>query len=83
MSIGALARSGAVAGLIKLTSAGLAFLMFVVIAMVTDARQFGLFSATYAGASLVRSSPPWASRAPSSGSGRNMRAARTCAPPMD
>lgn len=53
MSIGALARSGAVAGLIKLTSAGLAFLMFVVIAMVTDARQFGLFSATYAGASLV------------------------------
>jgi O-antigen/teichoic acid export membrane protein len=53
MSIGTLARSGAVAGIIKLTSAGLAFLMFVAIARVTDARQFGLFSATYAGASLV------------------------------
>jgi O-antigen/teichoic acid export membrane protein len=53
MSIGALARSGAVAGVIKLASAGLSFLMFVAVAMVTDERQFGLFSATYAGASLV------------------------------
>ncbi len=53
LSIPRLARSGAVAGLIKLSSAGLAFLMFAVIAMVTDARQFGLFSTTFAGASLV------------------------------
>ena len=53
MSIGALARSGAVAGVIKLASAGLSFLMFVAVAMVMDERQFGLFSATYAGASLV------------------------------
>jgi O-antigen/teichoic acid export membrane protein len=53
MSIGGLARSGAVAGVIKLTSAGLSFLMFVVVALVTDERQFGLYSATYAGASLV------------------------------
>ena len=53
MPIRALAKSGAVAGFIKLTSAGLSFLMFVAIAMVTDGRQFGLFSATYAGASLV------------------------------
>jgi O-antigen/teichoic acid export membrane protein len=53
MSIGALARSGAVAGVIKLASAGLSFLMFVAVAMVMDERQFGLFSATFAGASLV------------------------------
>ncbi|HEY4192242.1 MAG TPA: lipopolysaccharide biosynthesis protein [Mesorhizobium sp.] len=53
MSIAGLARSGAIAGVIKLASAGLSFLMFVVIAMVTDERQFGLYSATYAGASLV------------------------------
>jgi O-antigen/teichoic acid export membrane protein len=53
MSIAGLARSGAVAGVIKLASAGLSFLMFVVVAMVTDERQFGLYSATYAGASLV------------------------------
>jgi O-antigen/teichoic acid export membrane protein len=53
MSIAALARSSAVAGIIKLTSAGLSFLMFVAVAMVMDGRQFGLYSATYAGASLV------------------------------
>ena len=53
MSIAGLARSGAIAGIIKLTSAGLSFLMFVIIAMVTDEREFGLYSATYAGASLV------------------------------
>ncbi|MGN6463888.1 MAG: lipopolysaccharide biosynthesis protein [Rhizobiaceae bacterium] len=53
MSIAGLARSGAVAGAIKLASAGLSFLMFVVVALVTDERQFGLYSATYAGASLV------------------------------
>ncbi|CDX13644.1 Polysaccharide biosynthesis protein [Mesorhizobium sp. ORS 3324] len=53
MSVAALARSGAVAGIIKLASAGLSFLMFVAVAMVTDERQFGLYSATYAGASLV------------------------------
>lgn len=53
MSIAALARSGAVAGVIKLASAGLSFLMFVAVAMVMDERQFGLYSATYAGASLV------------------------------
>jgi len=53
MSIPALARSGAVAGVIKLASAGLSFLMFVAVAMVMDERQFGLYSATYAGASLV------------------------------
>lgn len=53
MSIPALARSGAVAGIIKLTSAGLSFLMFVAVAMVMDGREFGLYSATYAGASLV------------------------------
>jgi len=48
-----LMRSGAIAGGIKLASAGLSFLMFVAVALVTDERQFGLFSATYAGASLV------------------------------
>jgi O-antigen/teichoic acid export membrane protein len=53
MSIASLARSGAVAGVIKLASAGFAFLMFVVVAMVTDERQFGLYSAAYAGASVV------------------------------
>lgn len=51
--MGSLARSGAAAGVIKLAGAGLAFLMFLAIARITDARQFGLFSATYAGASLV------------------------------
>lgn len=53
LSVAGLARSGAIAGIIKLVSAGLSFLMFVAVAMVTDERQFGLFSATYAGASLV------------------------------
>ncbi|TGT56730.1 lipopolysaccharide biosynthesis protein, partial [Mesorhizobium sp. M2E.F.Ca.ET.166.01.1.1] len=53
MSIPALAKSGAVAGIIKLASAGLSFLMFVAVAMVTNEREFGLYSATYAGASLV------------------------------
>jgi O-antigen/teichoic acid export membrane protein len=53
MSIAGLARSGAVAGVIKLASAGFSFLMFVVVAMVTDERQFGLYSAAYAGASVV------------------------------
>jgi len=38
---------------IKLASAGLSFLMFVAVAMVMDGRQFGLYSAAYAGASLV------------------------------
>jgi O-antigen/teichoic acid export membrane protein len=51
--MGALARSGAVAGAIKLASAGLSFLMFVAVAMTTDGRQFGLYSAAYAGASLA------------------------------
>lgn len=53
MSVGALAKSGAVAAFIKLASAGLSFLMFVAVATVTDVRQFGLYSAAYAGASLV------------------------------
>jgi len=48
-----LARNGAAAGIIKLASAGLTFLLFVAAAMVTDQRQFGLFSTAYAGASLV------------------------------
>ena len=52
-SVAGLARSGAIAGIIKLASAGLSFLMFVVVALVTDERQFGLYSAAYAGASLV------------------------------
>lgn len=52
-SVAGLARNGAIAGVIKLASAGLSFLMFVVVALVTDERQFGLYSATYAGASLV------------------------------
>jgi O-antigen/teichoic acid export membrane protein len=51
--VGILARSGAIAGAIKLISAALSFFMFIAIAMVTDERQFGLFGATYAGASLV------------------------------
>jgi O-antigen/teichoic acid export membrane protein len=53
MSIASLARSGAVAGVIKLASAGFSFLMFVVVAMITDERQFGLYSTAYAGASVV------------------------------
>ena len=53
LSVAGLARNGAIAGIIKLASAGLSFLMFVVIAMITDERQFGLYSAAYAGASLV------------------------------
>lgn len=53
MSIARLARGGAIAGAIKLASAGLSFLMFLAVALVTDERQFGLYSATYAGASLV------------------------------
>nr|WP_298093975.1 lipopolysaccharide biosynthesis protein [uncultured Shinella sp.] len=48
-----LVRQGAAAGTIKLASAGLTFLLFMVAAMVTDQRQFGLFSTAYAGASLV------------------------------
>ena len=52
-SVAGLARSGVIAGVIKLASAGLSFAMFVVVALVTDERQFGLFSAAYAGASLV------------------------------
>lgn len=52
-SVAGLARNGAIAGFIKLASAGLSFVMFVVVAMVTDERQFGLYSATYAGASLI------------------------------
>ncbi|TPW32839.1 lipopolysaccharide biosynthesis protein [Pararhizobium mangrovi] len=51
--LGALMRGGALAGAIKLSSAGLSFLMFAAIAMAMDPRQFGLFSATFAGASLV------------------------------
>lgn len=53
LSLTGLARSGAIAGAIKLTSAGLSFLMFLAVALVTDERQFGLYSATYAAASLV------------------------------
>ncbi len=53
MSATGLAKSGAVAGIIKLASAALSFLMFVTFAMIMDARQFGLYSATYAGASLI------------------------------
>jgi len=52
-SVAGLARNGAIAGIIKLASAGLSFAMFVAVALVTDERQFGLYSATYAGASLV------------------------------
>jgi O-antigen/teichoic acid export membrane protein len=53
MSVTELVRSGALAGVIKLASAGLSFVMFVAVAMVTDEREFGLFSAAYSGASLV------------------------------
>ena len=53
LSVKGLARNGAIAGGIKLASAGLSFLMFLAVALVTDERQFGLFSAAYAGASLV------------------------------
>jgi len=53
MSVTGLARSGAVASIIKLASAALSFLMFATFAMITDARQFGLYSAAYAGASLA------------------------------
>lgn len=38
---------------IKLSGAGLNFLMFVAAAIVTDPREFGLFSTTFAAASLV------------------------------
>jgi O-antigen/teichoic acid export membrane protein len=48
-----LARGGAIAGTIKLVGAALAFLMFLAVSMVTDARQFGLFGAAFAAASLV------------------------------
>jgi O-antigen/teichoic acid export membrane protein len=52
-SIGVLARHGAAAGVIKLASAGLTFVLFVTASLATDERQFGLFSTAYAGASLV------------------------------
>ncbi|HEV2570399.1 MAG TPA: lipopolysaccharide biosynthesis protein [Beijerinckiaceae bacterium] len=52
-SLVALAKDGASATLIKLASAALSFVLFVAVAMVTDERQFGLYSAAYAGASLV------------------------------
>jgi O-antigen/teichoic acid export membrane protein len=51
--LGSLASAGAVAVAIKLPGAALNFLMFVVAAMVTDVRSFGLFSTTFAAASLV------------------------------
>lgn len=53
LPIRTLVRHGAAAGIIKLASAGLTFLLFMAAAMVTDQRQFGLFSTAYAGASLV------------------------------
>lgn len=53
LSVKGLARNGAIAGGIKLTSAGLSFAMFLAVALVTNERQFGLYSAAYAGASLV------------------------------
>jgi len=52
-SVRDLARSGAMAGIIKLASAGLSLVMFFVVALVTDERQFGLYGAAYAGASLA------------------------------
>ncbi len=52
-ALGSLAGAGAVAVAIKLSSAALNFLMFVVAAMVTDVRGFGLFSTAFAAASLV------------------------------
>jgi len=48
-----LASAGIVAVVIKLSGAGLSFLMFMVAAMVTDVRSFGLFSTAFAAASLV------------------------------
>ena len=51
--LGGLAGAGATAVAIKLSSAALNFLMFVVAAMVTDVRSFGLFSTGFAAASLV------------------------------
>jgi O-antigen/teichoic acid export membrane protein len=48
-----LLHGGALGGIIKLSSAGLAFLMFFSVALVTDAREFGLFGAAFAAASLV------------------------------
>lgn len=48
-----LAGAGTLAVAIKLSSAGLNFLMFVVAAMVTDVRSFGLFSTSFAAASLI------------------------------
>lgn len=48
-----LLHGGALGGIIKLSSAGLAFLMFFAVALATDAREFGLFGAAFAGASLV------------------------------
>lgn len=53
LPIRTLVRHGAAAGVIKLASAGLTFLLFLAAAIVTDQRQFGLFSTAYAGASLV------------------------------
>jgi len=52
-SLIALAKDGASATVIKLASAALSFVLFVAVAMVTNERQFGLYSAAYAGASLV------------------------------
>jgi O-antigen/teichoic acid export membrane protein len=51
--LGGLAGAGTIAVAIKLSSAALNFLMFVVAAMVTDVRSFGLFSTAFAAASLV------------------------------
>lgn len=48
-----LAGAGTLAVVIKLSSAALNFLMFVVAAMVTDVRSFGLFSTAFAAASLI------------------------------
>ena len=48
-----LVRGGTIAGVIKLLGAALAFLMFLAVSFVTDARQFGLFGAAFAAASLV------------------------------
>jgi O-antigen/teichoic acid export membrane protein len=48
-----LARGGAIAGIIKLLGAALAFLMFLAVSLVTDTREFGLFGAAFAAASLV------------------------------
>ena len=48
-----LVRGGTIAGVIKLVGAALAFLMFLAVSLVTDARQFGLFGAAFAAASLI------------------------------